>query len=86
MDIDEFRRTISYPTSWTYKLIGREEAQVRAAVASLLSGRSFEIEKSHESTTGKWRSLTLTLMVQSEEDRLGLFDALKSLESIHFVL
>ncbi|NNF07111.1 MAG: DUF493 domain-containing protein [Candidatus Eisenbacteria bacterium] len=77
---------IEYPAEWGYRVIGKEEAVLRAIVHSLVGDRVYELETSNQSATGKYVSIRLTLTVNSEEDRVGLFESLKSQPEVIMVL
>lgn len=77
---------IDYPCRWEYRLIGRSENDLRAAVRPLVEGMSHDFVTGHESRRGKYCSLSLLVTVSSEEMRLSLFAALREAEEILWVL
>ena len=77
---------ISYPCQWSFTLIGTEEKAVRAAVAECLRAHPYRLAPSRRSRRGKYLSLHLDTEVASEEDRNGLFTALKAMPAIKMVL
>ena len=70
------RPEIEYPTRWTYKVIGQDEAHLRAAIATIVENREHEIDFSHASTQGKYVSLTLDVVVHDEDERNTIFSDL----------
>lgn len=86
MLLPDRRPEIDYPTSWSYQVIGSDEALVRAAVAGIVATREHTLLLTKTSRTGKYCSLRLELVVADEVDRLGLFQALATHESVRFVL
>ena len=77
---------LDYPCPWIYKVIGADESQLRRLIAGLVGDRDHEVSLSNRSGSGKYTSLTLTLTVRDEPDRLTLFDALSTHPAVKFVL
>lgn len=77
---------IEYPGSWTFKVIGREEAQMREAIAEIVGDHTYTLTFSNQSAQGTYCSLNLDMMVLDESHRLNTFDALVHHDSIKMVL
>ena len=85
---------IEYPCEWAYKVIGTGEEAVRAAVQASLDAcltpnsgdREFSLGLSRESKGGKYLSLGLTLTVLDEDERDGIFRALKEHPDVLMVI
>lgn len=60
---------VDYPCAWEYRIIGADAEDMRAAVAAVLGSRSYTLREANQSRSGRWRSMSLELVVQSEEDR-----------------
>ena len=54
---------IEYPGSWTFKVIGREEAQMREAIAEIVGDHTYTLTFSNQSAQGTYCSLNLDMMV-----------------------
>ena len=80
------RPDIDYPVRWTYKIIGEDEQGLRAAVAEVVGDRDHAVAFSHNSTTGRYLSLTLEVVVSDEDERNGLFAALGAHEDVKVIL
>jgi uncharacterized protein len=76
---------IDYPCRWVYKVIGPDEARMRAAIAEVIPG-GWEITASRSSTTGKYLSLDVTVQVEDEASRLSIYEALRKDPSVKVVL
>jgi putative lipoic acid-binding regulatory protein len=76
---------IAYPGPWTYRIIGEDEARMRAAVVEVVGVVDYTLELSNQSSGGRYRSLELELVVVDEAHRLAVFDALKNHADIRFV-
>lgn len=77
---------IIYPCNWNYRIVGTNESQIRDAVVSLLKDKLFTIELSNTSGKGTYVSLKLTTEVDSEAERVALFEAIKGLSIVKMVL
>ncbi len=77
---------ITYPSRWSFTLIGTEEEPVRAAVAEHLGKRDYRLTPSKKSRSGKYISLHLETEVESEAERNRLFAAFKAMPAIKMVL
>lgn len=85
---------IEYPVEWGYKVIGTDEDVVRDAVKECLDAalyretgdREYELGLSRASKGGKYLSLSLTLVVMTEEERDGIFRAMTGHPDILMVM
>jgi putative lipoic acid-binding regulatory protein len=77
---------IEYPCQWEYKIIGLDAVLMRSAVAAVLESLAYTIEPSHQSSGGKYVSLTVQLTVTDEAFRHRIFEELKSQPAIRMVL
>lgn len=82
----EGRPEINYPCPWIFKLIGREEEQMRVAVAEIVGDHAYTLTFSNQSAQGTYCSLNLEMVVLDEPHRLSTFDALIHHHSIQIVL
>jgi putative lipoic acid-binding regulatory protein len=79
------RPDIDYPCAWDYRLIGRSEEILRAAAAQI-APPDHQIEAGQQSKQGSYCSLSLTVTVLDEGQRLEIFHALKAHVDVLFVL
>jgi putative lipoic acid-binding regulatory protein len=77
--------SIDYPCRWVYKVIGSDEAKMRAAIAEVIPG-GCEITASRSSAGGKYVSLTVTVQVENEVSRTSIYEALRKDPSVKVVL
>jgi len=77
---------LSYPCSWSYKLIGYEKEAIQKAIHSVILEREHDLKHSNNSKTGKYVSMNLNLVIQNEDERNFIFEALKKHENIKMVL
>jgi putative lipoic acid-binding regulatory protein len=80
------RPRIDYPCSWQYKLIGESKTAIRRAVEKHVHEQSRELTDSRVSRHGRYISMNLELVVDSEERRLELYRLLAADQAIKVVL
>jgi putative lipoic acid-binding regulatory protein len=83
---DDMRAMMDYPCSWSYRVIGPDAAAMRLAVSSVVGERVVSVEISNSSRTGRYVALEVVTRVESEDDRLALYDALRAHDSIVLVI
>ena len=77
--------SIDYPCRWFYKVIGSDEAKMRAAIASVIAG-AWDVTASRSSATGKYVSLNIAVQVENEQRRIAIYEALRKEPSVKMVL
>ena len=77
---------IRYPTLWTYTVIGPDRKQLEAAIAEVVEDRSHKVSLSNVSSTGRYCSLTLELVVLNEGERRKIYDLLRDHAAVKYVL
>ncbi len=77
---------LDYPCNWQYKAIVHADVCIKTATQEILLEREHKIEASKNSKEGKYSSYTLTVLVHSDDDRKMLFECLRKVESIKYVL
>jgi len=77
---------LTYPCSWSYKLIGYEKEAIQKAIHDVISQKEHKLTHSNLSKTGKYISMNLNLVIQNEDERNFIFDALKKHQNIKMVL
>jgi len=77
---------LEYPCSWIYKLIGFEEQAIRSAVLDVILQREHSLVHSNKSTSGKYVSMNLSLLIQNEDERNFIYESLKKHKNIKMVL
>ena len=84
--MSECKPQIIYPCPWIYKVIGRDRERLLAAVAEVLAGRSHSAVPSRSSKGGAYHCLNVETTVESESDRLGLYERLRGHADVIMVL
>ena len=77
---------ISYPTRWSYRIVGTSEEAIRSLVLGLLINVEHELVVRRRSSGGRYISLDLSLIVQDEEGRLAIYERLSRHDTIRFVI
>jgi putative lipoic acid-binding regulatory protein len=76
---------LQYPCLWEYKLISFSHNDVLVAVNECVK-KEYKLKPSKTSAKGKYESFTLELLVHNEDERVELFQILKSHQNIKMVL
>jgi putative lipoic acid-binding regulatory protein len=84
--MEQRRPRIDYPLRWTYKVIGSDAREIGNAVAGVLEGRDYELSFSNFSPRGRYLSMTLEVLVESDEVRNRIFASLGALPEVKIVL
>jgi len=82
----EKKLELTYPCSWTYKVIASEQKALKEAIKEVIQEREHKLTTSNTSKTGKYTSMNLDLLVHNEDDRTFIFEALKKHQDIKMVL
>ncbi len=77
---------IDYPTRWVYKVIGGDRRQIEEAVRASVGEREHRLRTTRRSSSGRYVSLTVEVVVESEESRVGIFESLRRHEAVELVL
>ncbi len=75
--LNDHKAEIEYPLKWTYKVIGLDASATEAAVANCIK-KEYDLSLSHVSSGGKYQSFSVDIIVENEEERLALFNALSA--------
>ncbi len=84
--MSEQKPEITYPCSWGYRVIGTEASPMKNAIESVVSAKKYKLKDSNTSSGGKYVSMALSLVVDSEEERLSIYESLKASDEIRMVL
>jgi len=77
---------LAYPCPWVYKIIGREQEELRAAIVEVVQARECLVSLSNSSSGGKYLCLDVELVVVSAEDREAQHLAFKGHPAVLLVL
>ena len=77
---------LTYPCSWSYKLIAGEKEALEQAIRDVIDEREHKLTHSKNSKGGKYVSMNLDLLVHNEDDRNFIYEALKAHQNIKMVL
>ncbi|MEQ1891528.1 MAG: DUF493 domain-containing protein [Planctomycetota bacterium] len=82
----ERRPEISYPCTWTYRVICTDEQAFRAAALALMGASEHTLELIGDSASGRYCRLELRVHVRDEGERNDIFAALGQITVVRFVL
>jgi len=77
---------LTYPCSWSYKLIASEKKALEQAIKDVIDEREHTLTHSKNSKGGKYISMNLDMLVHNEDDRNFIYEALKKHQNIKMVL
>ncbi|MFH1020788.1 MAG: DUF493 domain-containing protein [Pseudomonadota bacterium] len=77
---------LAYPCQWVYKVIGREQEELRLAIAEVVQARECLVSLSNSSSGGKYLCMDVEAVVLSAEDRESLYRAFKGHPAVVMVL
>ncbi len=85
---DEKKQNIQleYPCPWVYKIIGPDKDEMQSAVAEIIKDCKYKISPSHSSKSAKYCCLNVDLDVESDSQRIALYEALKAHRAVKMVL
>jgi len=86
IDLSQHKLELDYPCNWTYKLVIRKEQNMNKIIKELLDDRKHGVKPSKTSSQGKFKSYTLDLIVEDENDRKDLYKILGDHEHIKMVV
>ena len=86
IDLNKEKLVLNYPCKWTYKVIGKNDQDIKKAVKEILDQREYTLKPSNSSKQGKFKSFTLDLLVHNDDDRKTLYDILCKHDKINMVL
>ena len=78
--------TIEYPTQWGFKIIGRNEAKLKACIKEVMGEKAHQCTLGNRSKTGKFTTYNASCMVESQEERDTLFKAFQEHEDVEMVI
>lgn len=76
-DLNGKEPIIEYPNFWEYKIIIEKDRNAKQIAKSVVKERKHKVVFSKHSKDGKYASYNLSIMVNSNEERLEIFSALK---------
>ena len=76
---------IQYPCTWNYRIIGESKERLLEIAFDIID-TDFNYTPQMQSKNGKYHSINIEVMVQSEEHRNDIFSKFQNHEEIKFVL
>lgn len=82
----EGRPVISYPCSWTYRIVCSDEPALRALVAGFVGDSEHRLTSLGSSSGGRYQRVELVLTVRDEAHRNEVFVTLSRSAVVQYVL
>lgn len=86
LNFDGQKLELEYPCPWTYKVIGSDEAQLRACIEEAADGRPYTVKISNKSSGGRYCCLDMEMIVESEAERTKTYESLQGRNGVRMVL
>jgi putative lipoic acid-binding regulatory protein len=83
-DLGSSKPIIIYPCRWTYAVMGLNEGSMRAEIAAVVGRLEHEIHFSKRN--GKFCSLHVKVVVESEDHRNEVFQKIQSQPSVRMII
>ena len=77
---------IDYPTSWGFKIIGRDKDALRSSIVEIMGSKKHLLSPGNVSKTGKFHSYNASCEVESEEERNKIFKAFSEHPAVKMVI
>ena len=77
---------LNYPCRWKYTVIGADARELSHAVARAVGDTPYSLVHSRSSRSGRYVALSLSLTVQDEAQRVGVYEALRQEKCVEIVL
>lgn len=77
---------LPYPCRWVYKIIGTDEGALRSAIAEIVQAREHVVTLSRRSAAQNYCCLNVEVLVHNEQDRVGIYEALRAHPAVRLVL
>lgn len=78
--------SLTYPLEWEYRVIGASEEGVRESIAKVMQSRVYRTLPARPSTQGRWVSVHVHVIVESEAERDALHVSLKAEAGVRLVM
>lgn len=85
ISLDNKKLDLSFPCDWEYRVIGEFKERIEVAVFEIVD-REYDLKPSKTSKKGKYQSFSIKVNIQSDEERVTIFEKLKSHSDIKMVL
>jgi len=86
IDLNNHTLELNYPCKWIYKVVIKDEQNIKQIIKEVLDKREHNIQPSKKSSGGKFKSFTLDMLVHNEDDRQALYKLLTDHEHIKMVV
>ena len=77
---------INYPTTWNYKLIGKDLDKLVTCVKEGMGDKEHTCTQGNASRTGKFHSYNTSCTVESEEERNKIFKYFEEHDAVDMVI
>jgi len=80
------RPNIEYPTSWGFKIIGRDKEKLLACIKEAMGEKEHLCSIGNKSRTGKFTTYNASCTVDTEEERNRIFKYFQDHDDVEMVI
>lgn len=85
-DIKSGEIVLKYPIEWEYKVIVEKNTDINELIKPILKERIYKIKSSKTSKDGTYNSYSVVVLVHNDEDRVGIYEEIRSHKNVKIVL
>ena len=85
-DISKEKLNLSYPCSWTYKIIINDDKNINDKINKIMEDKEYKLNLSKISKKGNYKSYSLEIEINSDFERTNLYTILSNETYIKMVL
>ncbi len=85
-DIKSGEIVLKYPIEWEYKVIVEKNTDINELIKPILKERIYKIKSSKTSKDGTYNSYSVVALVHNDEDRVGIYEEIRSHKNVKIVL
>lgn len=85
MSLDLSKLKVDYPSNWEYKVITESKNKIEDILFDTVN-RKYKIVKQNNSKSGKYTSYTITMDVESKEDKDAILTRIYEHAKVYMVL
>ena len=85
ISLDNKELELNFPCEWEYRVIGEFKEKIEIAVFEIID-KKYQLKASKVSKKGKYKSFSIKISVESDKERIIIFEKLKQHSDIKMVL
>jgi len=86
LNLNEKKLKLEYPCKWCYKIVIDKNDDAKKISKEVLANKNHNISESKTSKKGKFKSYNVDLTIESEKERLDLYNKFKNHKDVIMVI